>query len=44
MNAQIIFFELQKLISIKIVFHILYQCANMSEIILKITLHGSNYN
>ena len=41
-NAQIIFFALQTLIAITIAFHILYQCAIMSEIILNITLHGSN--
>ena len=42
-KAQIIFFALQKLIAIKIVFHIPYQCA-MSEISLSMTLQGSNYN
>ena len=31
-NAQIIFFPLQKLIAITIVFHISYQCAIMTEI------------
>ena len=43
-NAQIILFGLQKLIAITIVVHVSYQNAIMSEIILKITLHGSNYN
>ena len=38
------FFGLQKLIAITIVVHVSYQNAIMSEIILKITLHGSNYN
>ena len=43
-NAQIIFFALQKLIAITIEFHMSYQCAIMSEITLTITLHGSNCN
>ena len=43
-NAQIIFFALQKLIAITIVFHIAYQYTIMSEMTLNITLHGSNYN
>ena len=43
-NAQIIFFALQKLIAITIEFHISYQCAIMSEITLNISLHGSNCN
>ena len=41
-NAQIIFFILQILIGIRIVFHISYQCAMMSEIALNITLHVTN--
>ena len=43
-NAQIIFFPVQKLIAITIVYHIWYQCALMSEITLNITLHCSNCN
>ena len=38
-NAQIIYFPVQKLIEITIDFHILYQCAIMSEISLNITIH-----
>ena len=43
-NAEIIFFALQKLSAIKIEFHISYQCPIMSEITLNITLHVSNCN
>ena len=43
-NVQIIFFALQKSNAVTIVFHISNQCAIMSEIILNIILHGSNYN
>ena len=42
-NAQMILFALQKLIKIKIVFHISYQCAILSEITLNIILQSSNY-
>ena len=33
-------FTMKKLITITIIFHILYQCAIMSEITLNITLHN----
>ena len=43
-NAQMNLFALKKLIAKTIVFHISYQYAIMSEIILNITIHGTNYN
>ena len=43
-NSRIIFFALHKLIAITIVFHKSYQCDNMSEITVKISLHGCDYN
>ena len=43
-NVQFIFFSFKKLIAIEIVFHISYQCAILSKIILNITLHDSNCN
>ena len=43
-NAQIIFIAAEKLIAIRIVFHILYQCVVMSKITLNIILHCSICN
>ena len=42
-NAQIIFFELKKLIAMTIVFHKLYQCDIMSEVTLNIILDCYRY-
>ena len=44
LNAQIIFFPVQKPMAITIVFHISFQCAILSEIPINIPSHGSNCN